>query len=290
MEDRRMCKKLLMMLMCICVLVAGCSKKPLNSMTIGQVRQLVLDWGYGKLPEQQVEGADEIRKELEVLEEQLKEQEAKDKAQLDLLWKQISEQKADRENQVHLLRKQYEAEAAESLKQLRLLEEKKLEAFREYSEIPVGWRAGLSKGTNEEERRWAAIKMKYEIAKKEWEAQSDLQPQYYPVNYNKRLDPREEQCREQWQEAEGKHSSLKAQLRLQQGEFSDKKIGPLRKRLEPDESVKTFYKVFGEPKDKSLIGDNYYFRYRCKDGLVVLEIYASLFDNDRVIIKDVSML
>ena len=67
MQDIRMCKKLLMVLMCMCVLVAGCSKKPsaakpLKSMTIGQVRQLVLNWGYGKLPEQQVEGADEIRK------------------------------------------------------------------------------------------------------------------------------------------------------------------------------------------------------------------------------------
>lgn len=194
-----MCKKLLTMLMCVCVLIAGCSKKPsaakpLKSMTIGQVRQLVLNWGYGKLPEQQVEGADEIRKELEVLEKQLKEQETKDSNQLDVLWVQINKQKANCEDQVNLLRKQYEAEAAESLKQLHILEEKKLEAFREYSKI-----SGLWKGTNEEERRWAAIKRKYEIAEKEWKAQLDLQPQYWPVNYNKRLNLRRKKCKEQWE-------------------------------------------------------------------------------------------
>ncbi len=279
-----------MVLMCMCILVAGCSKKPstvkpLKSMTIGQVRQLVLDWGYGKLPEQQVEGADEIRKELEVLEKQLKEQETKDSKQLDILWVQISKQKADCENQVHLLRKQYEAEAAESLKQLHLLKEKKIEAFREYGKI-----SGLWKGTNEEERRWAAIKRKYEIAEKEWKAQLDLQPQYWPVNYNKRLNLRRKKCKEQWKPAEEEHGVLKEQLRVQQREFYNKKISPLKERLEPDDSVKTFYKVFGKPKGKSLIGDNYYFQYRCKGGIVLLEINAHYFDNDKVLIQSVSVL
>lgn len=55
-------------------------------------------------------------------------------------------------------------------------------------------------------------------------------------------------------------------------------------------SVKTFYKVFGEPKDKSLIGKSYYFQYQCKDGIVILEIDAYSFDYDRVIIKGVSVL
>lgn len=290
MQYIRMCKKLLLILMCMCVLVAGCSKKPsavklLDSMTIGQVRQLVLDWGYGKLPEQQVEGADEIRKELEILEDQLAEQEAKDSKQLDILWVQIGKQKADRENQVDILRKQYEAEAAESLKQLQLMEEKKIEAFREYSKI-----AGLWKGTNKEERRWAVIKRKYEVAAKAWKSQLDLQPQYWPVNYNKILNPRRKQCKEQWQEAVEKHSSLKAQLKLQRVEFHEKKIASLKEHLKADNSVETFYKVFGKPKNKSLIGNDYYFQYRCKDGIGVLEINAHYFDNDKVLIQTVSVL
>jgi len=283
-----MCKKLLMIL--VCVLIAGCSKKPsaakpLKSMTIEQVRQLVFEWNRGKLPEQQVEGADEIRKELEVLEKQLKEQETKDSKQLDILRVQISKQKADCENEVHLLRKQYEAEAAESLKQLRLLREKKEEAFREYGKISSKYN-----GTPEEERRWAAIKEEYEAAKKAWKAQLDLQSQHSPLSYNKRLDLCSKKCKEQWEPAEEKYGVLKEQFRVQQQEFYNKNISPLKKRLAPDESVETFYKVFGKPKDKSLIGDNYYFQYRCKDGLVVLEIYASLFDNDEVVIRDVSVL
>jgi hypothetical protein len=121
---RRMCKKLLTMLMCVCVLIAGCSKQPLNSMTMGEVRQLVDEWSMGKLPEQQ-------------------ETDAKPR-------------------------------------------------------IPSG--------------SWT------------------------------------------------KHS------------------------------VKTFYKVFGEPKERSLIGDSYYFQYRCKDGIVILDIQAWHFDYDRVIINGVSVL
>lgn len=45
-------------------------------------------------------------------------------------------------------------------------------------------------------------------------------------------------------------------------------------------SVETFYKVFGKPKDKSLIGDSYYFRYQCKDGIVIIDINAWAFDHD----------
>ena len=171
------------------------------------------------------------------------------------------------------------------MKQLHILEEKKLEAFREYSKI-----SGLWKGTNEEERRWAAIKRKYEIAEKEWKAQLDLQPQYWPVNYNKRLNLRRKKCKEQWEPAEEEYGVLKEQLRVQQREFYNKKISPLKERLEPDDSVKTFYKVFGKPKDKSLIGNRYYFQYRCKDGLVVLEIHPSQFDYGHVAIMDVSIL
>lgn len=63
--------------------------------------------------------------------------------------------------------------------------------------------------------------------------------------------------------------------------------GELRKEFS---SVKTFYKVFGEPKERSLIGDSYYFQYRCKDGIVIIDINAYMYDRDRVIINGVSVL
>jgi len=277
-QNIRMRKKLLMVLMCMFVLVAGCSKKPLKNMTMGQVRQLVFNWNSGKLPEQQVEGADEIRKELEVFEKQLKEQEVEDREQLDILWTQISKQKSDSENEVHFLEKQYRAAEAETLKQRILLRKKKDEAFSEYC-------TSRAKGTNEEERMF---KRKFEIANQELKAQSDLQSQERQ-QHSKKLNLLRGKSREQWEAAKEKHTVLKQKLDAQRSEFYHK-ISPLNKRLASDYSVKTFYKMFGEPRDNSLIGDNYYFKYRCKDGIVVLEIPAANFDYDHVVIMGVSVL
>jgi len=242
MQGRRMCKKLLIMLMCMCVLVAGCSKKPsaakpLKSMTIGQVRQLVLNWGYGKLPEQQVEGADEIRKELEVLEKELTEQEAKDKNRGIALDKQKSDLRKRISHIRSQTRDQLQAEYRRS--QMSHEEWKKLEKTR----------------LEEEER----------ILK---------------------------EPKEQLRRAQEEYTRLYThhQLILERNAFAKANITPLRKQLEPDKSVKTFYKVFGKPKDKSLIGDNYYLHYRCKDGIVLLEINAHYFDNDKVLIQSVSVL
>ena len=216
------------------VLIAGCSKKPLNSMTIGQVRQSVFDWDEGKLPEQQVEGADEIRKELDVLEKQLEEQEVKNKDRLELL----QEEMPDCDNKWGELVEQ----ADEKMAEYRRSDISQKEYDKLYSEL-----------SNERTRLM-------------------------------------QECREQRKTAEEKCASLKREIDVQRSEFYDKKIAPLKERLKPDKSVDTFYKVFGKPKDKSLVGDRYYFRYRCKDGLVILEIHASSFDYDEVAIMDVSVL
>jgi hypothetical protein len=203
-------------------------------MKIGQVRQLVLDWGYGTLPEQQVEGAAEIRKELEVLEKELVEREAELDRRLSLLFEQAEE---DKEKNVSI----YLKEREELDKCLR------------------------TPGFPQEE---------YDKLVKEYSGRHSL-----------RLK-RVEELWEAYEKGQSVHSQEVSKL---QSEFSEKAT-PLRERVIPDTSVKTFYKVFGKPKDKSLIGDNYYFQYRCKDGLVVLEIYASYFDIDSVVIRDVSVL
>lgn len=207
--------------------------KPLKSMTIGQVRQLVLDWGYGRLPEQQMEGADEIRKELEGLKKELAEQEVELRKQLDLLFEQA----------------------------------------KDYKEKNVS----ISKQEREELRKYLTPDFpqeEYDKLEKE---------------YRDRRSLRFKRERELW-DAHKKGESLYSQeLSKLRSEFHGK-LTPLREQLEPDESVKTFYKVFGKPKDKSLLGDNYYFHYRCKDGIVLLEINAHYFDNDKVLIQSVSVL
>ncbi len=213
--------------------------KPLKSMTIGQVRQLVLDWGYGKLPEQQVEGADEIRKELEVLEKQFTEQKLKDENRLDLLREQIP-----------------------SVQEMVFLHiDQKREQLTKWN------RSQYVTGEITKEEKARLI--------------TELQ------NKQARLI---QECEEQRKAAQEEYAIIREQLGVQQREFYQKNILPLRKQLEPDKSVKTFYKVFGKPKDKSLIGDNYYFQYRCKDGIVLLEINAHYFDNDKVLIQSVSVL
>jgi len=243
MQDIQMCKKLLMMLMCMCVLVTGCSKKPsaakpLKSMTIGQVRQLRFDWTEGKLPEQQPQGAAEIRKQLEVFEKQLKEQKVKDEKRLNLLREQIPSV----QDMVYLH-----------------IDQKREQLTK--------WKHSQYTGEITKEEKTRLI--------------TELR------NKQARLI---RECKEQRKAAQEKYAIIKEQLRVQQREFYQKNILSLEKQLEPDDSVNTFYKVFGKPKDKSLIGDNYYFQYRCKDGIVVLEIHASQFDYDHVAIIDVSML
>lgn len=218
--------------------IATRAAKRLKSMTIGQVRQLVLNWGYGKLPEQQVEGADEIRKELEVLEKQLTEQEAKDKNELELLASQMKEQRVEYDKKQSLLRKQESKQLHEHLR----------------PDVP--------------------------------QEEYDKLKRQFTANGFRRSHMRQELINKGRRE----YRSLEDQFRVQQREFYNKKISPLKERLEPDDSVKTFYNVFGKPKDKSLIGDNYYFQYRCKDGIVLLEINAHYFDNDKVLIQSVSVL
>lgn len=44
-------------------------------------------------------------------------------------------------------------------------------------------------------------------------------------------------------------------------------------------SVELFYKVFGKPKKKVLIGDYYYFYYDCKDGTVTFAARQRLIDD-----------
>lgn len=242
MKGRIMWKKLLMMLMCICVLIAGCSKKPsttkrLKSMTIGEVRQLVFEWNEGKLPEQAYDLPDETRNELE------------------LLKKQYEEQKAKSEEQFNLLRKQRDQEYAKYSKEIDLLKEQKTEQWRKYTRYHTDEEEGYKEG-----------KAKWEILNKQWIEQSE----------------RHKQQQERYDE----------KLNLLRGQSNDlqRKIVAIDEQLQGNNSVETFYKVFGKPKEKSLIGDSYYFQYRCEDGIVILDIAAGFFDRDRVVISDVSVL
>lgn len=51
-----------------------------------------------------------------------------------------------------------------------------------------------------------------------------------------------------------------------------------------------FYQIFGEPKSKSLIDDYYYFYYKCKDGIVQLQIPYRVFEgNNEVWINSVNI-
>ena len=215
------------------------SAKSLKSMTIGQVRQLRFDWIEGKLPEQQVEGADEIRKELASSESTYKEREVEGKNRLSLLRDKIP----DSTKIWSRLRRERDAKVAE------------------YK------RSAISRG---------------EFDRKEY---NRLDEELRDEN-NRIL----KEAREREKRGEEEYRALKNQLGVQQREFYNKKISPLRVQLAPDKSVKTFYKVFGKPKDKSLIGDRYYFQYRCKDGLVILEIDAYRFDHNQVVIWDVAVL
>jgi len=203
-------------------------------MTIEQVRQLVLDWGYGTLPEQQVEGATEIRKELEVLDKELSER------------KSESERRLSEQGQEIVVFK-------EKTLSIYLKEREDLDKYLRTPDFP---------------------QEKYDKLVKEFNDRHSL-----------RLK-QEKELREAYEKSSEKHYQ---EVRKLEDEFN-KKRDPLIKRVQPDTSVNTFYKVFGKPKDKSLIGENYYFKYRCKDGLVILEIHAYLFDTNWVVINSVSML
>jgi hypothetical protein len=64
-------------------------------------------------------------------------------------------------------------------------------------------------------------------------------------------------------------------------------------------SAGTFYKIFGKPERQQFLSSNegfltvgyYYFLYRCKDGLVQIQVSASLLDDDGVVmITDLNIL
>jgi hypothetical protein len=52
-----------------------------------------------------------------------------------------------------------------------------------------------------------------------------------------------------------------------------------------------FYKAFGQPRRKQLMGGHYYFYYDCKDGLVQIEIDAGFLDKAGcIIVSDLNIL
>jgi predicted Zn finger-like uncharacterized protein len=77
--------------------------------------------------------------------------------------------------------------------------------------------------------------------------------------------------------------------------LKNKTIGEITKmvqvwQLKGTWPVDEFYKEFGKPKKKLLIGDEYYFYYDCKDGLVSLKIGKYALERDNLVnIRDVSL-
>lgn len=272
-------------------LLIGCSKKPLEDKTIAEVRQMVDDWNFGRLAQQQSEPLPKAKRE--AVEQEI--QEAKDALnaamlEVDALSKMDAAGKfVEGRDRVSM---QYfnDVEASENATESKLREgrhkiaaewkAKRNEIITEWEGKQKAVRSGgksVSALIRELDAKYKpmidAIDEKALNKKDELEAATDRDFKAEKERLHKayaetlvKLEAEYETAQQRMHEAEAKSKTAKEKVRRAEAKLDTR----LEERL--IHSAALFYKVFGKPNKKQLLGDNYYFYYKCKDGMIQFEI------------------
>jgi len=284
-------------------LLIGCSRKPLEDKMIAEVRQMVNDWNFGLLPQQQSEPLPKAKRE--AVEQEI--QEAKDELnaamlEVDALSKMDATGKFV-EGKNRVWNKYFNnVEASENAAKSKLRQEhhkidaewkaKRNEIITEWEAKQKAVRSGGMSGLDAKYKPMIdAIGEKAHNKKDELEAKidSDLKTEKQTLCKARdetvaNLKAEYETAQQRMREAEAKSKTAKEKLRRAEPKLDTR----LEERL--IRSAALFYNVFGKPNKKQLVGDNYYFYYKCKDGMIQLEINKYALDRfDDASIRSVNL-
>lgn len=290
-------------------LLIGCSKKPLEDKTIAEVRQMVDDWNFGRLAQQRKEPLPKGKRE--AIEQEI--HKAKDELNAAMLEVgALSKMDAGGkfvEEKDRVWKKYFNnVEASENAAKSKLQEERhKIDAEwkAKRNEIITEWEAkqkAIRSGGKSVSALMRELDAKYKPMidaidekalnkKDELEAATDRDLKAEKQRLYKardetmaKLKAEYETAQQRMREAAAKSKTAKEKLRRAEAKLDTR----LEERL--IHSAPLFYKVFGKPNKKQLLGDNYYFYYKCKDGMIQLEINKYALDRfDDASIKRVNL-
>lgn len=301
---------------CIVVLFAltGCSKQPLRDKSISEVKEMVKKWNFGEISEQQWKGLAIANTERDRIEAQRKNEiyAAEQKAEK-------SKEEIGAELEAAILKNKEVFASMESWPVVWSREEKKRSEMRDKrladeAAIAAIYQSELKSAKEavgqKKDKAIANAIAKYEKAMKNARVAHNVAMQERKAQFKaeqKRDDTKKNKASAELKFAKEKAEKTKAKMNAEKNneilvaEEKAKKAEAIvdakaKAELEAELGVKSihaqslFYDVFGEPEKRQLVGDNYYFYYNCKEGMVQLDINGYLLDNeDVVLIKSVNV-